>query len=579
MPVFYRLIACFLVALLLPLHGFAQLAEQPELISSQLGYHSQAPKYAYITNYQQFLDKPHKLPKITLYDPKAPAILPGAFGKTVFKVTEATQVTLNPPGQLAKPALKVNFSDFTMEGDYELRIDGQPVGQPIHFSDYIFWDGMVPLLRSLYLMRSGSNVRYEGIDPIIERPASHLKDAFVDKYLASGRETLFKDAIGGWYNGGNDYAKYSTTTAYTVLLWLASHEQAPKPWKPFRLGYHFSEPNWGDVRDILHELKHGLNWLMAMQRSDGKVYHQIDGENPVGYTRPEEDFQTRTLSGLYPQDTALATAAFAIAAMAYQQSDVGYSIKCLMAAQRGWQALVKMSAQHKLALRGVDYIASSAIQHRYLAAVAMAMATGEAAYQQYASTLQPLALKGLAAGEIGTSWEKPALLASILLNTPAAIEIPAAIKPNLSGQVAAARNNLNKWHAQQHGQLYPMAEKPNAAVLAPLVTLLSQSALTKADLDLAAQSVYPLVGLNHYNKAFITGLGDNAVQQPSMLLSQTLRRPLPGLVTAGPEQNAVYQDKWGNPANHTEIALNATWAWVFHRINWGYNQLPSPKQA
>lgn len=548
-----------------------QSALATELIASQLGYHTQAPKHLVITDYHG--KKANSLPKITLFNPKLPGLLPTAIGRTVYRAAQVNPLTFTEPDGRTKQAWRVDFSDFVTEGTYEVRVDGQPVGEAITLSDYVFWDGMVPILRSLYLTRSGSKVVYDGVTPILERPTSHVKDAFVDAYLANGRQTLYQDVVGGWYNGGPNYAKYSTTTAFTTALWLAAYQQAPKPWKPFKLGYYFGEPNLSDVRDILHELKHGLDWLHTMQRRDGKVYHRVDGANPVGDIRPEEDFQTRELSGLYPQDAALTTTALAMAAMAYQQSDVGYSVRCLMAAQRGWQALASMGPQSRLASRGVPYVSPSAIQHRFVAALAMYFATGDQSYQQAAKVLLPLIQKSKPwCGEL--SWQQPLLLATMLANTKLEVTLDPAIRQVLTPHVNQARQRLQQWLVSGRPlSLYPSNEAPNTHLAAQLTMLLAQAKPNQADWDLAAQAAYRVFGLNAYHTSFMSGLGHRPIHQPGLLLSQTLRRAIPGLVVAGPANHQPYVDTWASPANHTELATNAEWGWVLHRLNWGYNQL------
>ncbi len=556
-----------------------------QVIQPAMAFHPLAPKVVTLTRYGG-----DKLPKVTLFNTKAPGFLPGMMGKTVYKDAKLTLVTVPSPKGVgpAIRGIKVDFSEFSESGTYELRVDNIPVGNPVAINAYTYWDAMVPSLQSLYLMRSGSPVMLEAAS--IERPPSHRKDAYVETYLASGRQTLYKNVVGGWYNGGDTYAKYSPTTAFTIGAWLSAFMQSPQPWKPFKLGYGFGEPNQGDVRDILHELKHGLNWLLAMQRSDGRVYHMVDGRTLPGDIRPEDDTQPRYITGLYAQDTAMATAAFAMASVAFQQSDVGYSVKCLLAAQRGWHALQQVPSRPVAAsiTRRVPYVASDDTPMRLWAAMSLYYATGDKQYVDVAKALLPQ----FSAGPLG--WENPALLIGLQHDVMNHVPVPNQILQALSSATSMRGNYmlvttwlnsapLQLFNAPNHSIRLQKDEPqgPNVALSRALSVLLAQPTLSESLLSVASRAVANAMGANHHRTAFVSGSDDGWVNHPGSLLGQTLRKPLPGLLVPGPLPNQPYVDGSLQPANATDLVTTARWGWILARLNWGFNQLEAEmaKQA
>lgn len=576
-----------LVALCLVWLSVNPVAMAYVLHKSQVGYHAQGAKVLYIEDWVE--EKP---PEVSFYDPRFPRAWFGLQGKTLLKVPaekvfSSLPVTSAGP---AKPLYKVDFTGLSREADYELRINNQPTGAHVVINDYVFWDIVQPVMQSFYLHRSGVKVSSDALD--VDRPPSHIRDAYWTD--VTDGETYRKDVTGGWYAGGMDYQKNTTQAAVALSYLLSAYLDDPVSFKTLKLKYPYFEYGLGELQDVLHETKFGLDWLMAMQHRDGWMVHQVDGRETIPWkTRPHEDVQTRYLTEHYRLDDAMVAATMALASRAYAKQDVGYSVKCLLSARRAWNAFEQTLAAKPLTEDELPYVA--------LAEMELFLTTGEAAF------LSPLPEQ---VGQI--RWSHLNMQAPTLLGVyhmlSAKTNKKTALPPELSRQLQNILIPLGPtWLGSLQNRLthYPLehpgvyqATGANPALLYRMAQILMTRQLSPSVGSLAplTEAMYYILGVNRFDKSFITGIGTDSVKNPAHLLSSGYTKPVPGMLVRGPYMHAgetrwsdgirrqrgvmYLDDERDERGNYTDIVQNALTVYVLSQLNQQLNQsVPATPEA
>ncbi len=581
--------------LMLVFSGGVQSAEAYTLKVDQIGYHPNSPKYAILED----VPKGAKF-KLVIFDPGYKPRVPFKIGKVLYKI-ESPQIKRFIDTEMQGPGSErwvVDFSGFKQPGSFQLKIKGTDISVPIHVSDFLYWDAMLPSVRSFYLQRSGQEIVDK--NNRILREASHLEDGYVHDHETG--EVFFKDASGGWYNSGN-YAKFVTTTGLSLAQILAVNEMDPKNMRYLRLSYALSEPGLGDVSDYLHESKYGLDWLLAMQRNDGAFYRKVAGKSfPTGKS-PESDSQRRYVFGITSQDTAIGAATLAIASRNYKKADFGYAVKSLIAAERAWTFLEK----HKNVVLSVDldddagsreYInASGDKNYRLWAAIELYLATGKKRYADYIDAhyesvyIEPY------------SWQNPAILGMtnyVLYTTSKKTHSKIQNNPVVSAyfrrQIIKSADMLLKrvQSNSYHVSVLKYTRGSNRQILEHTSILLSAYRMTRKVRyrDSASQMVGYLFGMNPMNMTYITGIAPNSVKHPYHRFVQRGGISIPGLLVAGPnnypndgltpkgmQAMSYIDDPKAFSVNETQIMYNASLIHVLGMLNGAYNASRSLKKS
>jgi len=193
----------------------------------------------------------------------------------------------------------VDFSNVTAAGLYDLQTrGGNSTGIVVDANVY-----RAPLKQALaafYMARCGQ--RTEPLsDPdlvtaslrgISVRPFAHdechMEDGFVDE-RHTGEEGLerHRDGTGGFHDAG-DYGKYTVNTAMAVGVLLHAWQHHAPALKCLELdGLPRAHPV---MPYVLEEARYGLDWMLKMQKRDGRVYHKLTPSRFVGRgTLPDAD--------------------------------------------------------------------------------------------------------------------------------------------------------------------------------------------------------------------------------------------------------------------------------------------------
>lgn len=505
------------------------ITSNSRIVVNQIGYSSNNIKTALFIN----LNSP-KMGKVQLINNRTK--------RTVF---ETRLGTAQPDAASQDTIQTIDFSKFNKEGTYYLKV-GSIQSYPFQIGKNIYRDLFRKLLRSYYLQRCGVAVRDSASG--VNHPPCHLSDGLIahtDAFNQGGKQ---KRAIGGWHDAG-DYGKYVGPTAVTVGRLLSLYEQYPKLFSDRQLAI----PESGNRRpDILDEVKIGLDWMLTMQREDGAVYRKLSGKEWPGAILPHEDKQTRFVYGISTPETAKFVGAMAMASRIYAPYDAKLAQTYLKAAQRAWDFLQKEPSMKVDWVEGDDsgsgkYLASNADPEdalktdkddRLWAASELLISTGKSIFEQYLAsniTTIPYTL---------FEWKDPSSMGMIdyLMHTgnQGSDTIKKQIKEKLIQRADSLIQKVSRSGYNLANDNFIWASNKMAAEEG--ITLLYAYRVTgnQAYFNAAVDQLDYLLGRNHFNKSFITGVGSNSVRNVHHRIAQAKKIVIPGLMVGGP--NAQAQD-------------------------------------
>ncbi len=508
---------------------------KPEIIVNQLGYLPQWHKTAFFRQSTAFNSE-----KIKVSDPIE---LIDSDTRETVDTFSLSQEKLDPVVQ--DKVYPIDFSQVNKPGTYFLKL-GNFESTPFSIGTDIYQQPLITLLRSYYLQRCGVALN----DPItgISHAPCHVKDgkiAHQDRYHAAG---AYVSALGGWHDTGA-YSKYVATTTVTIANLLNLYAQYPDLFPDSQL----SIPESGNgVSDLLDEMAFGLDWLLKMQREDGAVYRKLSGKKWPMNLAPDEDKQPRYLYGISTPETAKFAAVMAIASRNYQSVNPELASKYLAAAQSAWQYLQTQREMKVDLVKGDDsgsdqYLFSDLNQEeslktdtddRFWAAAELYITTGNQDFAEYFSTYLDRVNYTL------FDWKNPVPLALVdylrQQRQPTSDELIAKIKTKIQQRADLLLNQVNQSAYQIANDRFIWGS--NKMTAEDGVTLVYAYQLTKnqAYFDAAIAQLDYILGRNHFDQTFITGIGTNAVMHLSNLYTRAKNISLPGLVVGGP--NAKAQD-------------------------------------
>lgn len=497
-----------------------------KIVINQVGYLPQWQKTAFLLNNQK------------------PTIHPQLIDLNTKKVVK----TIEPEEEIQDIATPdaisvIDFTDITQPGTYFLR-QGKLKSPPFQIGIDIYEQPLVTLLRSYYLQRCGVGIK----DSItgISHPPCHLKDGVIahqDDHHLRGKNIT---ASGGWHDAG-DYGKYVTTTAVTIARLLNLYEQYPN----FFPDNQLTIPESGNGRsDLLDEMQFGLDWLLTMQRNDGAVYRKLSGKKwPFGVS-PDEDIQPRYVYGISTPETAKFAAVMALASRNFQADNPKLANRYLSAAKLAWQYLERQPEMIVDWVEGDDsgsgkYLTSehdhelslkTDIDDRFWAAAELYITTGESTFNDYFfSHLDDFDYTLF-------EWKDPSPLALInylhqdhqTIKSEMIYKIKRKIRKHAYLVLGRVRNSTYNIANLRFiwGSNKMTAEEGIALIYAYQINHNSQY------LNAAIDQLNYLLGRNHFNQTFITGIGTNPVKHVNHLFARAKNIYIPGLVVGGPNSDA-----------------------------------------
>ncbi len=501
---------------------------------NQQGYHPDWPKVAYLS---EPLNE-----DVRLVD-----VVTGKVIKTL--VAQQQSVNNQALGRLAK----IDFSEVKTESEYVLTSGGLR-SPKFKISKQLYQNSLNDLLRSFYLQRCGEELN----DAVtkLEHGICHTQDAKlfrVVKGLLPGYDRFSSesniDTTGGWHDAG-DYGKYVTTTTVSIGRILSAFKRIETNLASVDLQLPDAEQG---LPDILVEMRYGLTWLLKMQHPSGAVYRKVSGSKWPKLVPPELDTQTRYVYGMATDDTGKFAAVMAQAARVYKDYQPELAKQYLAAAKLSWQFLEQQpdfildwqakddsgSGPYKSNVIDQEHSLNHDLDDRLWAASELYITTKEPRYFKFVMQNLTLPLNLF-------EWKDPAFLgkwhlfSTFCQNNPNVASL--GFCQNLKQQFISFAN-YSLFTAQKSD--YSLANDKfiwgsNKLVAEQGISLLIGYELTKQPQYLAAaiEQVNYLFGANPFGMSFISGSGEQAVNQVNHIFRRSKELQIPGLLVGGPNSAA-----------------------------------------
>jgi endoglucanase len=403
------------------------------------------------------------------------------------------------------------------------------------------------------------------------RPAGHLGDRSIPCAPGSGCSYSL-DVSGGWYDAG-DHGKYVVNGGIAAWTLLDEYERAVHLGSAKGLADGTLEipERKNGVPDILDEARWELEFMLRMQVPEGKplagmVHHKIHDEKWTALGIAPHDAEKQMKRYLKPPSTAATLNLAAVAAQGarlFQPFDAAFASRCGAAATRAWAAAKKNPAVYAPkndSLGGGPYDDTDVSDEMYWAAAELYITTGEKEYEDFVLASPhhksiDESLGGDAAGvATAMTWQHTAALGTISLAVVPSHLAKAAMTAEQGKIVKLADKYLSFIDAQGYrvpmkagSSGYPWGS--NSVVLNNLIvlSLAFDFSHNARYLEGAAEGMDYILGRNPLAKSFVTGYGENPLQNPhhrfwSHQANAAFPTAPPGAVSGGP--NSGLQDPY-----------------------------------
>lgn len=517
---------------------------------NQLGYLVSEEKIFYVS-----CSKPLNLQKwyIVKYDDRSMQYEGSYYDYSLFDLASQQYV------------YRIDFSRFNKSGKFFIKIPKIGRSYDFYITDTTYNKAFKSIFKSFYYQRSGIDLepQYAGK---WNRPAEYVNDAFIykgfkDDTIQTGK---YIDTKGGWRDAG-DPNKKVVPTCVTLYYILLLYEHFPHYLKDIQLNI----PNDNDIYvlpDILKEVKFGLDWLFKMQRLDGAVRHAVTQESFFTGGMGHLDPNPRYILPITTTATGDFIATMSLASRVYKFFDIEYSTKCLIAAEKAWNALNDTSIWNSPYIQGEEsinqypepsgyssdppgiqntclYIDTIDTDERSWASAELYLTTGDQKYNKYFKSNLILDMS------YASSWQSVSnfanfsyVLAQKTLNSETISQLKESIK-----------NFVDYYYTKSQNTGYGICLNPSDfywgsnGVIGNYAFSFIIAYEIFGDIkykNIALNHLNYIMGLNSLNKCFITGTGSNTVSNIYHLPSRydKIKDPVPGLIPGGSNQNAVDDD-------------------------------------
>ncbi|MAQ94343.1 MAG: cellulase [Rhodothermaceae bacterium] len=259
--------------LLLVLALSASVAAQTEAIRlNQVGFYPDGPKVAVVVGAGE----------------AAVSIRPEGGGDAVWTGTLGPARTWSASGETVR---RVDFSDVTAPGTYVVEVDGVGASYPFEVREAVHEQAARAALKSFYFQRASTDLPEAFAGPWARVGGHPDTQVLVHASAATAERPTgtVLSAPKGWYDAG-DYNKYIVNSGISVGTLLSLYEWEPGYVTAFEVGI----PESGDaVPDLIDEALWNVRWMLAMQDTDGGVYHKLTTANFEGEVAPDQATATR----------------------------------------------------------------------------------------------------------------------------------------------------------------------------------------------------------------------------------------------------------------------------------------------
>ena len=464
---------------------------------------------------------PDMIKKVTFVsDKEVPFSVLASDGRCVYEGLASKRIDNPASGEVVYTG---DFSDVKEPGRYYIVSDSAGESDTFTIGEDAYADVFQKAMKFFYLQRCGCDL-----------PESHA-GIFAHKACHTGMASVYgKDnkieVSGGWHDAG-DYGRYIGPAAMTIVQLLMAQEA-----NPTLAGTY--QNDLGDVLPpYLAEIKYEIDWMLKLQREDGKVYHKATCYQFCGFIMPEEETEEIVLSPVSLTATADFAAAMAYAIRFYEPYDKEYAKTLETAAKKAYAALAGYEEpggfKNPDGITTGEYGDTCTTDELYWAAAEMYRTFGDACYHED--------FKKLASEKIwhGYGWADMGSYGNLAyLNTT--YETEEALKEKIkASMIELADKRLAIVREDGYNTALAVDEYvwgSNLYTLANGIHLYDAYQLTKETkyLEAALDQIHYVLGRNPMGMCYVSGCGTRAILHPHHRPSGFLGKAMPGMLSGGP---------------------------------------------
>jgi endoglucanase len=497
------------------------------------------------------------------------ATIVGAQDAKSFRLVDAATGAVAFEGTLSAPreskstnekARIADFSNFSREGTYILKIDGLPDSEPFAISGNAVDRSLYAVMLGFYGQRCGQAVKLDWKGRTFAHAACHLAPSKLDIYDKSlvGQT---RDATGGWHDAG-DYGRYAVNSAFTCAIMLEAWERNEANLAKLKLPI---PEHGGALPDYLAEVKNNLDWMLKLQMADGRVSLRVTTQHFAEWgVLPEDDNADTFFAPWTKQSTINYAAVGCMVARVYEKYDPAYAAKWREVARKAWLAVrgVPDFSPDFTGYSGGTYLCDPHSDTLW-ALIELRLTFGEEfltadELRQFMAAVDNDNRMFVVSWDWGNGYNLGLLDYLFSDEAKANPEILSRLKTDLIGAADAIVANSNT-HAYGRG-IRVCYWGCNGVVVRTSLNLQAAYLVTgdKKYLDAAYDQIAYIYGRNPFDRSFVTGDGINPPMFPHYRLSfaDKVVEPWPGHLVGGPD--SVETGWFDDTSNYrtNEIAIN-----------------------
>ena len=427
-----------------------------------------------------------------------------------------------------------DFTNLRVSGTYFIRSQNGLISQPFRIDSDPYSVLQSAALKMLSYQRCG--IELTDWAGGLAHPACHIQDA--NFYLTD----VMKNVTGGWHDAG-DFGRYVSTGTKAVNDLMLAYLTSPDEFTD-----DIGGPDSGNgIPDVLDEARFEMEWLLKMQIDDGSVYCKATSAGfPEDTVAPENDALPMLLFAPDTVSTADAAGSFAIASMAFRETDAAFADRCLEAAMKADNYL-NHHRDYKLTVNPPDvsagqYLDDADSDARFTYKMALYAATHKTGYLEDAADIYHDDSKVINS----VSWKNNGIFGAYLfLTSPSAEEDdPELYKEILESLVAAADALCGTAGGSAYGvsnTLYEWGSNSfvanNGIILAMAFDVTGEQKYEQT----AIEQLNYLLGKNSLDYCFVSGFGTRSPKSQHNRLTIAKNLMMEGAMSGGPD--ASREDK------------------------------------
>lgn len=450
-----------------------------------------------------------------------------------------------------------DFSEVTQEGVYFLSVPGNltdeneklklsPANQDqpgLGESDFfcigndVYKEEFLKSVKFFYMQRCGYDFgNVSGEYKAYGHRACHIEDAKIYVPDASYKEEKESLSVnGGWHDAG-DYGKYVVAAAMAVAQLLLAFEE-DREWCGLYSNPEDTTKGKEKFPDYLREVKYELDWMLTMQREDGKLYHKVTPKSFCSFIMPQDEDAKLCLSPVSVTATADFAAALALAYGIYKEFDEEYADILKAAAIKAYDAAMSMELpggfKNPAGIVTGEYEDDCDKDELYWASAQMYKTFGD---ERYYKDFKKLAEEKIYGGYGWADMGSYGNIAILSCERPVDEELLDKIREEVIRQ---AEDFLTL--SEQDGYNAALSAKEyiwgsNLVICNRGRQLLDAYELTKRDefREAALEQLNYLFGKNPMGICYLTGCGSQSVLRPHHRPSVFVGKAMPGMLSGGP---------------------------------------------